>query len=168
MQRQRRRRRRRRRRRARRGNFFRNQDRVDAVDFGKKSLKSEPSPRFLSRLKFENFARHFLVNSADRPRIGANLIMIRPNPGTIGRIHQKVASAFFVIGPQEMSCSQHKECPASNTRNVLLRTQAMSFLEHKECPSSNIRNVFLRTQGMSFFEHKEFHSSNTRNVLLRT
>ena len=41
----------------------------DAVDFVKKSLKSEPSSRFLSRSKFENFACHFLANSADRPRI---------------------------------------------------------------------------------------------------
>ena len=30
------------------------------------------------------FACHFLANSADRPRIWANLITIRPNPGTIG------------------------------------------------------------------------------------
>ena len=41
----------------------------DAVDFVKKSLKSEPSSRFLSRSKFEKFACHFLANSADRPRI---------------------------------------------------------------------------------------------------
>ena len=41
----------------------------DAVDFVKKSLKSEPSSQFLSRSKFENFACHFLANSADRPRI---------------------------------------------------------------------------------------------------
>ena len=41
----------------------------DAVNFVKKSLKSEPSSRFLSRSKFENFACHFLPNSADRPRI---------------------------------------------------------------------------------------------------
>ena len=41
----------------------------DAVDFVKKSLKSEPSSRFLSRSKFENFACNFLANSADRPRI---------------------------------------------------------------------------------------------------
>ena len=31
----------------------------DAVDFVNKSLKSEPSSRFLSRSKFENFACHF-------------------------------------------------------------------------------------------------------------
>ena len=41
----------------------------DAVDFVKKSLKSEPSSRFWSRSKFENLACHFLANSADRPRI---------------------------------------------------------------------------------------------------
>ena len=31
----------------------------DAIDFVKKSSKSEPSSRFLSRSKFENFACHF-------------------------------------------------------------------------------------------------------------
>ena len=41
----------------------------DAVDFVKKSLKSEPSSRFLSRSKFEIFACHFFAHSADRPRI---------------------------------------------------------------------------------------------------
>ena len=49
--------------------FFRNLDRAGAVDFVKKSSKSELSSRFLSRLKFGNFACHFLANSADRPRI---------------------------------------------------------------------------------------------------
>jgi len=68
-----------------------------AIDFVQESSKSELSSRFLSRLKFENFARHFLANSADRPRICANLIMIRPNPGTIGWIHQKVACGFFLL-----------------------------------------------------------------------
>ena len=130
---------------------------VVAIEFVQETSKSERSSRFLSRLKFETFARHFLANSADHPGIWANLITIRPNPGTIGRIHQKVASAFFVIGTKEMSCSQHKECPASNTRNVLLR---------KECPDWNARNVMLRTSGMSCVEHKERPASNTRNVLL--
>ena len=40
-----------------------------AIDFVKKSSKSEPSSRFLSRLKFGKFACHFLANSANRPRI---------------------------------------------------------------------------------------------------
>ena len=96
-----------------------------------------------------------------------------------------------LLGTQEMSCLEHKECPASNTRNVLLRTQGMSCFDHKECsvsntknfllgthgmfcfehtecPSSNIRNFVRRTQGLSFLEHKERPSSNTKNVLLRT
>ena len=34
---------------------------------------------------------HFLVNSTNRPRISANRNQIRPNPGTIGRIRQKMA-----------------------------------------------------------------------------
>ena len=49
--------------------FWRNLDRADAVDFVKKSSKSELSLRFLSHSKSENFACHFLANSADRPRI---------------------------------------------------------------------------------------------------
>ena len=44
-------------------------DRVAAIDFIQKLSKSEQSSRFFSRSKFENIARHFLVNSADRPRI---------------------------------------------------------------------------------------------------
>ena len=49
--------------------FFRNLDRADAVDFVKKSSKSELSSRFLSHSKSKNFVCHFLANSADRPRI---------------------------------------------------------------------------------------------------
>ena len=49
--------------------FWRNLDRADAVDFVNKSSKSELSSRFLSHSKSENFACHFLANSADRPRI---------------------------------------------------------------------------------------------------
>ena len=63
---------------------FQKLDRDEAIHFLKKSSKSELSSQFLVRSKFENFARHFLANSADRPRILANLITIRPNPGTIG------------------------------------------------------------------------------------
>ena len=72
-----------------------------------------------------------------------------------------------LLGTQEMSCLQHKKCPAWNTRDVLLGTHEMSCLEHKKCPAWNTRNVLLRTQGMSFFEHKECPASNTRNVLQR-
>ena len=67
-------------------------DRVAAIVFVQESSKSESSSRFLSRLKFEKSTRHFWANSGDRPRICANLIRIRPNPGTIGWIRQKVAS----------------------------------------------------------------------------
>ena len=66
--------------------IFEKKVRAVAIDSVQISSKSELSSRLWSRLKFENFARHFLVNLADRTRIGANLIMIRPNPGTIGRI----------------------------------------------------------------------------------
>ena len=64
--------------------IFEKLDRGAAIDFVKKSSKSELSSRFLSRSKFENIARHFLANSADRPRIWANRNQIRPNPGRIG------------------------------------------------------------------------------------
>ena len=56
---------------------------------------------------------------------------------------------------QGMSCFEHKECPASNTRNVLLRTQGMFCFEHTECPASSTRNLLRRTHGMSCFEHTE-------------
>ena len=46
--------------------------------------------------KFQNFTRHFLANSADRPGICANHNPIRKNPGTIGWIRQKVAGQFFL------------------------------------------------------------------------
>ena len=40
---------------------------------------------------------HFLVNSADCPRIWANHNQIRANPGTIGRIRQKMACEIFEL-----------------------------------------------------------------------
>ena len=70
-------------------------DRVAAIVFVQESSKSEPSSRFLSRLKFEKSTRHFWANSGDRPGICANLIRIRTNPGTIGRIHKKVPCVCF-------------------------------------------------------------------------
>ena len=57
--------------------IFQKLDRLDAVDFVKKSSKSEASSRFLSRSKFENFACHFLANLADRPRIRADSLKSR-------------------------------------------------------------------------------------------
>jgi len=75
--------------------IFQKLDRVAAIVFVQESSKSEPSSRFLSRLKFEKSTRHFWANSADRPGICANLIRIRPNPGTIGWIRQKVASEIL-------------------------------------------------------------------------
>ena len=75
--------------------IFQKIDQLDAMKTVQESSKSEPSSQFLSRLKFEKSTRHFWVNSADRPRICANLIRIRPNPGTIGWIHQKVASEIL-------------------------------------------------------------------------
>ena len=89
-------------------------DRVVAIDFVKKSSKSELASRFLSRLK-------------------------------------------FAFRTQEMSCFEHKECPASNTRNVLLRIHGMSCFEHKECPASRTRNVLLGNDQMSY--------ARTRNLL---
>ena len=47
--------------------------------------------------KFWNFTRHFLANSANRPGICANHDQIRPNPGTIVRIRQKVACRFSCV-----------------------------------------------------------------------
>ena len=50
-----------------------------------------------------NFARHFLANSAHRPRIWANHTQIRANPGTIGRIHQKMACEIFELQTAQKS-----------------------------------------------------------------
>ena len=41
--------------------------------------------------KHQQCTCHFLVNSTNRPRIWGNRNQIRPNPGTIGRIRQKMA-----------------------------------------------------------------------------
>ena len=132
---------------------------LSARTFRRKPFGAELSARTFRRGFRKKCAKqstcHFLANLDDRPRNCANLITIRPNPGTIGRIHQKVACALLVIAQnfsfatQGMSCFEHQECPSSNTRNVLLRTKRTSFFEHKECPSSNIRNIRLRTQRMS-------------------
>ena len=102
--------------------------RAVAIDFVQELSKSEPSSRFLSCSKFENSACHFTAFSADRPGIWANLIIIPTNLGMIGRICKKVACAFLASGTHEMSCLQHRECLAWNTRNVLRGTQEISYL----------------------------------------
>ena len=65
-----------------------------------------------------------------------------------------------------MSCFEHKECSASHTRNVLLRTLGMSCFEHKECPAWSTRNVLRETHGMSRVEHKECPYWNTGSVMI--
>ena len=77
----------------------------------------------------------------------------------------KTTGASLVIGTNEMSCLQHRECPAWNIRNVLLGAQGLSCLEHKDCPAWNTRNVLRGTQGMSRVEHRERPAWNTRKVL---
>ena len=47
---------------------------ADAIDSVQKSSKSELSLRFLGRLKFAEFTRHFLVTSVDRPKIRGVLV----------------------------------------------------------------------------------------------
>ena len=74
-----------------------------AILFVQNSSKSEPSSRFLSQWKFETFARHLLANSADRPRIWTNREQIRPNPGMIGQIRQKMACASFELQTTQKS-----------------------------------------------------------------
>ena len=69
---------------------------------------------------------------------------------------------------QGMSCFEHKERSASNTRNVLRGAQGMFCLEHKECSVSDTRNFLFRTLGVLCCEHKECSASNTKNVLLET
>ena len=46
---------------------------------------------------------HFLANSAERPRIYANRNQIRLNPGTIGRIRQKMACEIFELRTAQKS-----------------------------------------------------------------
>ena len=55
-----------------------------------------PFGKHLDRIDGEN-TRHFLANSADRPRICANPNQSRANPGTIGVIRPKVACRFFKL-----------------------------------------------------------------------
>ena len=43
------------------------------------------------------FRTPFLANSADRPRIWVNRNQIRPNPGRIGRIRQKMACEIQIF-----------------------------------------------------------------------
>ena len=76
---------------------------VVAIDFVQESSKSQLSSRFLSRSKFWKFARHFLENAADRPRIYANLITSCTNPGTIGWIRQKMACEIFELRTAQKS-----------------------------------------------------------------
>ena len=71
-------------------------------------------------------------------------------------------------GTQEMSCLEHKRCPAWNTRDVLLGTHEMSCVEHTRCPAWNTRDVLLGTQEMSCVEQKRCPAWNTRDALLGT
>ena len=75
---------------------------------------------------FENSHATFWRFRSIVPRLGGFWFIIRTNPRTIGRIRQKVACTFFLIGAQEMSCLEHRRCPAWNTRKVLLGTHRMS------------------------------------------
>ena len=67
--------------------------------------------RTLLVLRTEDFMRsnhqqctcHFLVNSTNRPRIWANRNQICPNPGTIGRIRQKMACKIFELQTAQQS-----------------------------------------------------------------
>ena len=59
--------------------------------------------RHLLRSIHEKCTCHFLVNSADRPRIWANHNQIRANPGTIGRIRQKMACEIFELQTAQKS-----------------------------------------------------------------
>ena len=61
----------------------------------------------------------------------------------------------FLFGNDDVSCLEHEECPAWNTRNVLLGTHGTSCLEHTECPAWNTRNVLRGTHEMSCLEHKK-------------
>ena len=83
-----------------------NIDIIVAIKTVQELPKLEPSLGFLSRSKFceknretiqENSTCHFVVNSADRQGICANLIMIRTDPRTIGGIRPKVACRIFGV-----------------------------------------------------------------------
>ena len=52
--------------------------------FGAKIVEIGAILAIFEPFELRKFARHFLANSVDRPRTWANLIRIRPNPGTIG------------------------------------------------------------------------------------
>ena len=51
----------------------------------------------------QKYTCHFLVNSADRPGIWSNCNQIRLNPGTIGRICQKMACEIFKLWTAQKS-----------------------------------------------------------------
>ena len=54
-----------------------------------------------------------------------------------------------VLGTQEMSCVEHRRCPAWNIGDVLLGmlgAQELSCAEHKTCPARNMGIVLLGTQ----------------------
>ena len=44
------------------------------------------------------------------------------------------------LGTQEMSCVEHPERLAQDTKNALLETRGMPCTEHKECPAWKNRN----------------------------
>ena len=71
-------------------------------------------------------------------------------------------------GTRGMSCVEHKECLAWNTRNGSHGKKGMSCLEHTKCLAWNTGNVLFGSQGMSCVERKECLAWNTGSVLLGT
>ena len=53
------------------------------------------SKDYISSCFFQKFFCHFLANFSDRPGICADRNAKRKNPGTIGKIRQKVATKIF-------------------------------------------------------------------------
>ena len=70
-----------------------------------------------------------------------------------------------VRGAEEMFCVEHKECPAWNTRIVLLGTHGVSCSEHTEGPPG--AQVMSCLEHAECLEHTIYPDWNTESVMIR-
>ena len=134
------------------------------MNFVQQLSKSELSSQFLGCSKFETFPMplfgKFSRSSQDLGESDYDSINSRDdqlNSSKSGMwIFGDQTTGNVLLGTEEMSCLEHRRCPAWNTRDVLLGTHEMSCLEHTRCPVWNTRDVLFGTQEMSCVDHRKW------------
>ena len=87
----------------------------------------------MSSCFFENFCCHFLANFSDRPWILAFRVTIRTNPGTIGKIRQKVAKIFLKKTTTDLVFLADYYCVRITTGLFVLDNDHCFVLDNDHC-----------------------------------